>query len=62
LNTSDAVEILKKQCDAYGFEVSITDERTTIYWENLRVDVNGKNIDVVIKAIKTLFNNDAYFE
>lgn len=58
----EAAGMITEECiKIEGMEITFTDDGPEIYWENLRVKCDGKDLHKALKAIKTLEGMGAYF-
>lgn len=62
MGLAEATRIIIDECmKTDGMEINFTDGGAEIYWENLRVQCDQKDIQKALKAIKTLESMGAYF-
>lgn len=62
MGLAEATRIITDECTKTdGMEINFTAGGAEIYWENLRVQCDQKDIQKALKAIKTLESMGAYF-
>lgn len=62
VKTEEAAQKIKSDCEAIeGMEICFDTDGPEIYWENLRVACDPKDLPKALKAIRTLKDLGAYF-